>query len=48
MAALNIHIEVTEAAKKFLGEKGFDPEYGARPLKRTITRMVEDELRKKY
>ncbi len=44
MAALNIHIEVTEAAKKFLGEKGFDPEYGARPLKRTITRMVEDEL----
>ena len=44
MAALNVHIEVTEAAKKFLGEKGFDQEYGARPLKRTITRMIEDKL----
>jgi ATP-dependent Clp protease ATP-binding subunit ClpC len=44
MATLNIKIQITEAAKKLLSEKGFDQEYGARPLKRTITRLVEDEL----
>lgn len=37
-------LEVTEAAKTLLGEKGYDPEYGARPLRRVITNMVEDRL----
>ncbi len=37
-------LEVTEAAKALLGEKGYDPEYGARPLRRVITNMVEDRL----
>jgi len=44
MKELNIKLEVSEKAKNLLGEKGFDQEYGARPLKRAITRMVEDEL----
>ncbi|QXM07409.1 ATP-dependent Clp protease ATP-binding subunit [Crassaminicella indica] len=44
MKALNIKLEISEKAKKLLGEKGFDQEYGARPLKRAITRMLEDAL----
>src|SRR5258706_5400349 len=37
-------LDVTEAAKILLGEKGYDPEFGARPLRRVITNMVEDRL----
>jgi len=37
-------LDVTDAAKAFLGEKGYDPEYGARPLRRVITNLVEDRL----
>ncbi len=37
-------LEVTESAKIVLGEKGYDPEFGARPLRRVITNMVEDRL----
>jgi len=37
-------LDVTEPAKILLGEKGFDPEFGARPLRRVITNMVEDRL----
>jgi ATP-dependent Clp protease ATP-binding subunit ClpC len=40
----NIKIDITDAAKDFLGEKGYDPAYGARPLRRVIERMVEDPL----
>ncbi len=39
-----VGIELTPAAKEFLIEKGFDPVYGARPLKRTIARHLEDAL----
>ncbi|MFH0739250.1 MAG: ATP-dependent Clp protease ATP-binding subunit [Candidatus Omnitrophota bacterium] len=39
-----ISLEVTGEAKDFLIEKGFDPVFGARPLKRTIQRFVEDPL----
>jgi ATP-dependent Clp protease ATP-binding subunit ClpB len=42
-----IKIEVTPAAKEFLIEQGWDPVYGARPLKRAILRFVEDELARK-
>jgi ATP-dependent Clp protease ATP-binding subunit ClpC len=34
----------TEAAKKFLAEQGYDPDFGARPLRRVVTNMVEDKL----
>jgi ATP-dependent Clp protease ATP-binding subunit ClpC len=41
---LGVRIELTPAAKEFLIEKGFDPVYGARPIKRTISRYLEDSL----
>ena len=40
----NLELDVTEAAKSFLSDKGYDPEYGARPLRRVIQRHVEDTL----
>jgi ATP-dependent Clp protease ATP-binding subunit ClpC len=39
-----ISLEVTPEVKEFLMEKGFDPIFGARPLKRTIQRFLEDPL----
>lgn len=39
-----IEIELTEKAKEQLAEEGFDPVYGARPLKRAIQRQVQDPL----
>src|SRR3989304_5018265 len=39
-----IELEVTEAAKSFLAEAGYDPVYGARPIKRTIQRSLESEI----
>jgi ATP-dependent Clp protease ATP-binding subunit ClpB len=39
-----IGFEVTEAAKDFLGNVGFDPAYGARPLKRAIQKHLENPL----
>ncbi|OGX26958.1 MAG: hypothetical protein A3J51_06155 [Omnitrophica WOR_2 bacterium RIFCSPHIGHO2_02_FULL_45_21] len=39
-----ITLELTEGAKDFLIEKGFDPVFGARPLKRIIQRFIEDPL----
>jgi ATP-dependent Clp protease ATP-binding subunit ClpB len=44
LADRRIAIEVTDAAKDLLGEKGYDPHYGARPLKRVIQRMLQDPL----
>jgi ATP-dependent Clp protease ATP-binding subunit ClpB len=40
----HIHFEVTDAAKALLGREGYDPTFGARPLKRTIQRLVQDPL----
>jgi len=39
-----ITLELTDRAKEFLANTGFDPVYGARPLKRTIQRLVQDPL----
>jgi len=39
-----IHLRVTEAARQALADEGFDPVYGARPLKRTIQRRIQDPL----
>lgn len=41
---LGIDIHVTEKAKLFLADQGWDPNYGARPLRRSIQRHVEDLL----
>ena len=39
-----VGLELTDAAKEYLGEKGFDPVLGARPLRRLIQNEVEDQL----
>jgi len=39
-----IHLEVTDATKAVLGREGYDATFGARPLKRTIQRLVQDPL----
>lgn len=39
-----LFLEFTDAAKSLLVKKGYDPLYGARPLRRVIQRMVEDQL----
>ncbi len=44
LAEKSIKLEITDAAKTFLGEKGYDPDYGARPLRRVIQDEVEDKL----
>ncbi len=44
VADIGLTLEVTPAAKQFLAEKGFDPMYGARPLRRAIQSMVEDRF----
>ena len=41
---LDVKIKVTEKTKAHIASSGFDPIYGARPLERTIRRMIEDEL----
>jgi ATP-dependent Clp protease ATP-binding subunit ClpC len=40
-------IELTQAAKEFLAEVGYDPQLGARPLRRAIQRHLEDALSEK-
>ncbi|NNL84921.1 MAG: ATP-dependent chaperone ClpB [Myxococcales bacterium] len=44
LADRRIDIELTEEAKTLLAERGYDPAFGARPLKRVIQRMVQDPL----
>ena len=44
LAEKEIKLEVTDAVKDFLGEKGYDQVFGARPLRRVIQDMVEDKL----
>ena len=44
LADRGLKLEVTEAAKGYLAREGWDPTYGARPLKRTIQRVLQDPL----
>ncbi|HEY5694561.1 MAG TPA: AAA family ATPase [Gaiellaceae bacterium] len=44
LAERRIELELTDAAKEALAEAGWDPAYGARPLKRAIQRLVENPL----
>ncbi len=46
LSANGITLEVTPAALKFLAEEGYDPEFGARPVKRVIHRLVLNRLSK--
>ena len=38
----DVHIELEQSAKEFLIEKGYDPQYGARPMRRAVERYLED------
>lgn len=42
------HMEITDAARERLAKEGYDPAYGARPLRRAIQRMVEDPLAEEF
>jgi ATP-dependent Clp protease ATP-binding subunit ClpB len=44
LAERKIDLELTDAAKELLAEEGWDPAYGARPLKRAIQRQLENPL----
>jgi ATP-dependent Clp protease ATP-binding subunit ClpB len=44
LARRKISLEVTEGARRYLADRGYDPAYGARPLKRVIQREIENEL----
>src|SRR5262249_29338111 len=44
LAARGLQLEVTETAKEVLAEAGWDPAYGARPLKRALQRLIENPL----
>ncbi len=39
-----LHFTLTDAARQFLSKEGYDPQYGARPLKRAMQRHIEDRL----
>ena len=40
----NLQLQLDEKAKDFLVEKGYDPQYGARPMRRAVERFFEDPL----
>jgi len=42
--SLNYKLKISTAAKDFIAEKGYDPQFGARPLKRAIQKYLEDEM----
>jgi ATP-dependent Clp protease ATP-binding subunit ClpB len=47
LADKKLELQLTDAAREFLAEHGFDPVYGARPLKRAIQKYVQDPLARK-
>ena len=47
MKRLGLHCKISPAAKDFLAEKGYDEKFGARPLKRSIQKYLEDPLAEK-
>ena len=44
LAGRKMGLEITDHAKALIADKGYDPVYGARPLKRTIQRLIQDPL----
>jgi ATP-dependent Clp protease ATP-binding subunit ClpB len=47
LARRELTIELTDRARDVIAEQGFDPQYGARPLKRAIQKLIEDPLAKR-
>lgn len=48
MEEKNMSLEISEGLKKYLLHEGFDPKYGARPLRRLIQKVLEDEMAERY
>src|ERR1041385_2242290 len=44
LAKRDLKVDIADRAKDYLGEVGWDPQFGARPLKRAIQKTLEDEL----
>ena len=44
LSDLGYHVELTEDAKNFIADKGFDKDYGARPLRRALQKYIEDPM----
>ena len=44
LAERDITLEITDAAKTYLAQQGYDPAYGARPLKRLIQKEIQDKV----
>ncbi|MDY0234836.1 MAG: ATP-dependent Clp protease ATP-binding subunit [Gudongella sp.] len=44
MEKAGVHIKISEDTKKYISKQGFDTVFGARPLERTIRKMIEDQL----
>lgn len=44
LKGMNIHLNITKEAKEILSKEGYHPEFGARPLKRAIQKLLEDPL----
>lgn len=42
--SLGLHVKVSEAVKNLVCQQGYNPTYGARPLRRAITSLIEDPL----
>ena len=47
LAEHNVKVELSEAARDWLAQEGYDPQFGARPLRRTLQRFVENPLSKR-
>ena len=47
LTTIGFSITLTDAAKDFIADKGYDPQYGARPLKRAIQDKIEDLISEK-
>ena len=46
LAGIDIKLRITDAAIDLIAEQGFDPQYGARPIKRLIQKVILNELSK--
>ena len=44
VAERGVHVTLTDAARQLLGDLGYDPTYGARPLRRVIQKQLTDRL----
>ncbi len=44
LARMDVNVKVSDNMKGYIAKQGFDPVYGARPLERTIRKMIEDQL----